>query len=157
MNVDKEEVNGYDTMLERGEIILNGYHFFVKPITLGEETQYFSECKFLLYPQTKDGNAPNKKDLNRYAISIFLKPPKDSDNALGLLERIKEWYQEHFCHNYKYYSDNPGALNLVKWIERKVTIDEKPVRFYDLERKYNLRKHEIAQLIIYFHDISGFC
>ena len=45
---------------------------------------------------------------------------------------------------------------LAMWIERLVFIDNKPIRFYDLEKKLLLSKEDIAGLLIYICELSGF-
>lgn len=154
----EKEDNGYQTMLERGIFEANGHKFTVKPIFLGEETEYLSDVSYALYPRTKDGQEPTDKDLSHYAIMLFRKDDSANDKPehIGLFERFKRWFTKTFVKNYEYYSDNPSVLGLVKWIERKVYYNGKKVKFYDLERKYGLNKSEIVKLFGYFQDLSGF-
>lgn len=144
-------------MLERGEFVANGYKFVVKPICLGEEDEYLEDVPYVLYPQMKEGKDPTDKDLSRYAIALFRNPSgSDDEKSLGFIERIKLWFHKKFSRDYKYYSDNPSVLGLVKWIEKKVYYNGKHIRFYDLERKYGLNKTEIVKLFGFFQDMSGF-
>lgn len=150
--------NGMETMLERGVFVANGYKFTVKPIYLGEETEYLSDVSYALYPRTKEGQEITDKDLSHYAMMLFRK--ENGINAekerIGLFERFKRWFAKTFKHNYEYYSDNPSVLGLVKWIEKKVSYKGRSIKFYDLERKYGLTKSEIVKLFGYFQDLSGF-
>lgn len=156
--MDKAE-NGFDTMMERGEIILNGYKFVVKPIYLGEEHDYLEDVSYSLYPRVKEEQEPTQKDLSRYAIFLFSQFDRDNEKSTvrkGLFSIIKKWFVRRFIHNYRYYSDNTNIVNLVKWIEKKVYYKKKPIKFYDLERKFGLNKAEILELFQYFQELSGF-
>lgn len=150
--------NGMETMLERGTFIANGYKFTVKPVFLGEESQYLEDVAYALYPRTKDGKDPTEKDLSHYAMMLFREADRNDEESerIGLFERFKRWFAKTFIKNYEYYSDNPSVLGLVKWIERKVFYKGKHIKFYDLERKYGLTKSEIVKLFGYFQDLSGF-
>lgn len=151
------ENNDRDTMLERGEIILNGYKFTVRPIYLGEESDYMNDVSYVIYPHKKDGQEPTEKDMSRYAIALFRNNSDDSEKKkIRFIDRIKYWIAKHFTHNYEYYYDSPNILGLVKWIERKVYYKGRPVHFYNLERKFKLNKSEIIQLFGFFQEISGF-
>lgn len=154
----EENDNGLHTMLERGIFEANGYKFTVKPIFLGEETEYLSDVSYALYPRAKEGEELTDKDLSHYAIMLFRKENGKNENLehLGLFERFKRWFAKTFIKNYEYYSDNPSVLGLVKWIERKVFYKGKPIKFYELERKFKLNKAEIVKLFGYFQDLSGF-
>lgn len=150
--------NGMETMLERGTFEANGYKFTVKPIFLGEESEYLDDVAYALYPRAKEGEEITDKDLSHYAMMLFREVPgkNDKHERIGLFERFKRWFAKTFIKNYEYYSDNPSVLGLVKWIERKVFYKGKRIRFYDLERKYGLTKSEIVKLFGYFQDLSGF-
>lgn len=152
----EEAENGLDAMLERGIFIANGYKFVVKPIYLGEETEYMLDVPYFIYPQPKDNEEITDKDLNRYAMMLFQKSKNPKNQKIGLFERFKRWFAKTFKKNYEYYSDNPSVLGLVKWIERKVYYKGKNIKFYDLERKFGLTKSEIMELFGYFQDLSGF-
>ena len=154
----EENDSGKFTMLERGIFMANGYKFVVKPIFLGEETEYLSDVSYALYPHAKDGQEVSEKDLSHYAIMLFRKDFGNDNKAekLGLFEKFKRWFAKTFIKNYEYYSDNPSVLGLVKWIERKVYYKGRKIRFYDLERKFGLTTSEIVELFGYFQDLSGF-
>lgn len=153
-----ENDNGMDTMLERGIFEANGYKFTVRPIFLGEESEYLSDVSYALYPRAKEGEELTDKDLSHYAIMLFRKENSviQKPERIGLLERFKRWFAKTFTKNYEYYSDNPSVLGLVKWIERKVYYKNKRIKFYELERKFGLTKAEIVKLFGYFQDLSGF-
>lgn len=153
--MDKTD-SGLETMLERGEIILNGHKFTVKPIYLGEESDYLEDVRYSLYPRTEE-KEPTQKDLSRWAIFLFGNF-EDDENLVphGLFGKIKLWFYKRFTRDYRYYSDRPSAARLAKWIERKVYYKKKPIKFYDLERKYGLNKSEIVELFRFFQESSGF-
>lgn len=152
-----ENDNGIETMLERGIFVANGYKFVVKPIYLGEESEYLSDVSYALYPHTKDGQELTDKDLSRYAIALFQLNPSDNENEqLGLFGKIKRWLVKAFSKDYRFYSYNPSILGLVKWIEKKVYYKGKRIKFYQLERKFGLSKSEIVKLFGYFQELSGF-
>lgn len=147
-----------EVMSERGTFIANGYKFTVKPVYLGEESEYFDDVAYALYPKVKDEEEVKEKDLSHYAIMLFRKDNSvyEKTESLGLFGRFKRWFAKTFIKNYEYYSDNPGVLGLVKWIEKKVYYKGRPIRFYDLERKFGLTKSEIVELFKCFQDLSGF-
>lgn len=148
-----------DTVLERGEIVLNGYKFVVKPVYYGEELDYLEDVPFSIYPKSKEDRELTDKELGHFGIALFSQDnlSDESSNKIGLFQRLKRWYRKHFTKDYRYYSDNPSVIGLVKWIERKVYYKGRPIRFYDLERKYNLSKSEIVKLFGFFqNDVSGF-
>lgn len=154
----EKQDNGYETMTQRGTFEANGFTFTVKPVYLGEEDEYLEDVPYALYPRKKDEKEPTSKDLSHYAIMLFRNDVVDSDKTYtpGLFERFKRWFAKTFTKKYEYYSDNPSVLGLVKWIEKKVYYKGKPVRFYDLERKFGLTKSEIVKLFGYFQELSGF-
>lgn len=146
------------TMLERGIFEANGYKFTVKPVFLGEESEYLDDVAYALYPRAKEGEEITDKDLSHYAMMLFreVNSKNNKHERVGLLERFKRWFAKTFIKNYEYYSDNPSVLGLVKWIERKVYYKNKRIKFYELERKFGLTKAEIVKLFGYFQDLSGF-
>lgn len=145
-----------ETMLERGIFEANGYKFDVHPIYLLEEKDYLSDVPYALYPQSDNEDGPDDKELSHYAMALFRYNGTSPKEVTSRWERIKEWLAKKFTHKYRYYSDNPNILGLVKWIEKKVYYKGRPIRFYDLERKFKLNKSEIVKLFGYFQDISGF-
>ena len=54
------------------------------------------------------------------------------------------------------YSEYPKAKPMIEWMEKKISIDGKPIKFYELETKYMLTKGEIARMLIYLFEFSGF-
>lgn len=146
-----------DTMLERGEFIANGYKFTVKPIYLGEETDFLNDVPYTLYPSKKDDTELTEKDLSRYAIYLF-NGSKENNNSKkkNIFSKIIDFFKKKIDKNQLYYAGNESVLGLVKWIEKKVYYKGKNIKFYDLERKYKLSKSEIVKLFGYFQDLSGF-
>jgi hypothetical protein len=49
---------------------------------------------------------------------------------------------------------------LAKWLEKLVTVDisgtTRPIRYYELEKELLLSKEDIARLLIYICELSGF-
>lgn len=151
------EILNEDIMMERGKFTANGYTFTVKPVYLGEEDEYFSDMTISPVPKREEGDdEPTDKDLSRWAIALFSSKVNEIQNnrKRGILSRFFAWLFHR--NDYRYYSDKPAVMPLVKWLEKKVTYKGRKVRFYQLERKYGLNKAEIERLIIYFHELSGF-
>lgn len=151
------EILHEDIMMERGKFTANGYTFTVKPVYLGEEDDYFSDMTISPVPNVGEGDdAPTDKELSRWAIALFSDKVNEAGGSTkkGLLNRLFD----RFIHrnDYRYYSEKPSAMALVKWLERKVLYKGRKVKFYQLERKFGLNKAEIEKLIIYFHQLSGF-
>lgn len=148
-----------DNVLERGEIVLNGYTFTVKPVFFGEERDYLQDVPISIYPHSKQEQELTDKDISRFGIALFMQDGTEYEQSkkIGLFGKIKRWFVKKFIHDYRYYSDNPTILGLVKWIEKKVYYKGRPIRFYDLERKFGLNKSEIVKLFGFFQDdVSGF-
>lgn len=156
--MEENKITDYETMTQRGTFVANGYKFTVKPVYLGEEMDYLADVSYPLYPRAKeDGEEPTDKELSVWAMMLFKQENKQDDRIkLGLFEKFKRWVAKTFVKNYQYYSDNSSVSGLVKWIEKKVSYKGKPIKFYDLERKYGLTKSEIVKLFKYFQDLSGF-
>lgn len=156
-NESKVEILNEDIMMERGKFTANGYTFIVKPVYLGEEDEYFSDMTISPVPKVEGGDdKPTDKDLSRLAIVLFSDKLNETfeTQKRGILRRFLGWLFHR--NDYRYYSNRPAVMPLVKWLERKVTYKGRKVKFYQLERKYGLNKAEIERLIIYFHELSGF-
>ncbi len=154
-----ETLKSREKMLQRGKFTANGYVFTVKPLLLGEEDEYLEDVKVALYPRA-EGKKPEDftdKELSQYAIWLF---SQRNEVALpkkqGLLDKLKLRLVKTFCKNYQYYSDNPKAMGIIKWVEKKIYYKNKRIKFYDLERKYGLSKSEIIKMLGYFEELSGF-
>lgn len=159
---EKQIEKSTEVMTERYEFSANGYSFTVKPVFLGEEDAYFADVSYALYPVKKDGKEVTEKDLSHFAMALWRKhdanPKKDDSEPekVGFLERVKIFIAKKFTHTYEYYSDVPSAAKIAKWVEKKVSYKGKPVKFYDLERKFQLSKSEIVNLLKTLQDASGF-
>lgn len=152
---EKQTDTGLETMKERYSYSANGYSFTVTPVFLGEENEYFSDVSYALYPAKKDGQEVTDKDLSHFAMALFRDDGTKLENV-GFAERLKIFIAKKFTHTYKYYSDIPSAAKIAKWVEKKVSYKGKPVKFYDLERKFQLSKSEIVNLLKTLQDASGF-
>ena len=148
------EVSEYETVQERGVYSANGYTFSVEPVYFKEETEYFFDVPLSLHLQESKSEITDK-DLVEYFIALFQANNKAKDQeSLGWFARVKLWLVKHTRKGY--YSDCPGAIGMVKWIEKKVKHKGKNIRFYDLERKFKLSKLEVVRLYRYMETLSGF-
>ena len=152
---EKQNDNGHSIMTERYEFTANGYSFSVKPVFLGEEKDYLSDVSYALYPVKKNGQEVTEKDLSHFAMALF-RADESGKVKLSIAERFKIFIARKFTHTYEYYSDVPSAAKIAKWVEKKVFYKGKPVKFYDLERKFQLSKSEIVNLLKMLQDASGF-
>lgn len=171
--LEQEKQLKKDIMLERGKFLANGYMFEVKPIYLGEEDEYLDSLKRSPVPKPIVGEDGKERELTEKELGQFLRL-FFSNSYLAVMEaqdrrkverlfpngkpitQAAIWRLKKTNRNYLYYCDNPNAMILAMWIERKVTYKRKPIRFYDLERKFKLNKTEIEQMITYLHELSGF-
>lgn len=162
-----------DIMLERGKFFANGFKFEVKPIYLGEEDEYLESLTMSPVPKPIKGEDGKERMLNEKESGQFLQF-FFSNRRLSEMERQSKrsierlfptgkpitdasvWRIKRIKRNYLYYCDNPNAMILAMWIERKVTYKGRKIRFYDLERKFGLNKGEIEGMICYLHELSGF-
>lgn len=152
---EKQTDTGLETMKDRYSYQANGYSFTVTPIFLGEENEYFSDVSYALYPAKKDGQEITDKDLSHFAMALFRADSSEKEK-FGFVDRVKNFIAKKFTHTYRYYADVPSAAKIAKWVEKKVSYKGKPVKFYDLERKFNLSKSEIVNLLKMLQDASGF-
>lgn len=152
---EKQTDTGLETMKERYSYSANGYSFTVIPVFLGEENEYFSDVSYALYPAKKDGQEVTDKDLSHFAMALF-RADSSEPEKLGFVERAKIFIAKKFTHTYRFYSDVPSAAKIAKWVEKKVYYKNRPVKFYDLERKFKLSKSEIINLLKLLQDASGF-
>lgn len=157
----KLEILNEDIVMERGIFKANNHTFIVKPIYLGEESQYLAEMKISPVPNLADEDKSvedlTDKELGSWAIAMFSQAINQTDVKNTKTKRLLSRLSRLFCHkNYHYYDNMPVVQPIIKWIEKKVTYNGHKIRFYDLERKYGLNKTEIEKLFIYFHEISGF-
>lgn len=158
------EILHEDVMMERGKIIANGHTFVVKPVYLGEETEFFSDMTlsetavFSPIPNAQNGvDKLTDEELGQWAIALFssqFNEQKEKKKEKFFFSKIlNKIFRKK---DYHYYSDVPVVQQLIKWIERKVTYNGKKIRFYDLERKYGLSKADIERMFIELYKISFF-
>lgn len=148
-----------ETMLERGKFTANGYTFDVRPVYLGEESDFLSQITVSPVPISNETGAfnyePTEKEKSQWIIALF------SENLNGVKKKKRGRLYEFLMwlfkrRDYRYYKDYPAIQPLVKWVEKKVTYQGKKILFYDLERKYCLSKADIERLFIYLYQLSGF-
>lgn len=171
--VEKEKELNKDIMLERGKFCANGHVFEVKPIYLGEEDAYLESLTMSPVPKPiMDANGKetslSEKEIGQFLQFFFSnrrlaefehQSKRKIDRLFPNGKPITEasvWRLKKTKRNYLYYCDNPNAMIMAMWIERKVSYHGRKIRFYDLERKFMLNKSEIERLICYLHELSGF-
>ena len=171
--VEKEKELNKDIMMERGKFCANGHVFEVKPIYLGEEDTYLESLTMSPVPKPiMDANG-NETSLSEKEVGQFLQfffsnmriaemESQSKRSIDGLFPNGKPitqaaiWRLKKTKRNYLFYCDNPNAMIIAMWLERKVSYRGRPIRFYDLERKFKMNKSEIERLICYLHELSGF-
>ena len=148
-----------ELMNERYEFIANDYKFIIRPIFLGEEDLFMEEFKFYGMLAEKKTDDNQKKILMLQLFSKSIKKAIYNDNEVDLDPYVKLKIFKRFFGNKKIYSNIYKDMiiePLIKWIEKKITIKGKKIKFYELERKYGLNKLEIYDLLYMFIDISNF-
>lgn len=148
-----------DLMMERGKFEANGYTFMVYPVRLKEENDFFSCLELSPIPkQIVDGETMTDEELALYVITLFSKNANyGPDERPKEISKFRKFIIKYIYRNdYHYYEDRPKIMQFIKWIEKRVEYKNKPVKFYDLERKYGLSKAEIGKLFIYFYQLVGF-
>ena len=171
--IEKEKELQKDIMLERGKFCANGHVFEVKPIYLGEEDAYLESLTMSPVPKPiTDANGKettlSEKEIGQF-LQFFFSNRRLAEFEVASKHKIERlfpngkpiteaavWRLKKTKRNYLYYCDNPNAMIMAMWIERKVTYRGRPIRFYDLERKFMLNKSEIERMICYLHELSGF-
>ena len=171
--IEKEKELQKDIMLERGKFCANGHVFEVKPIYLGEEDAYLESLTMSPVPKPIVDANGKETSLSDKEIGQFLQfffsnrrlaefehqSKRKIDRLFPNGKPITEasvWRLKKTKRNYLYYCDNPNAMIMAMWLERKVSYRGRKIRFYDLERKFMLNKSEIERLICYLHELSGF-
>lgn len=171
--IEKEKELQKDIMLERGKFCANGHVFEVKPIYLGEEDAYLESLTMSPVPKPITDANGKETSLSDKEIGQFLQfffsnrrlaefehqSKRKIDRLFPNGKPITEasvWRLKKTKRNYLYYCDNPNAMIMAMWLERKVSYRGRKIRFYDLERKFMLNKSEIERLICYLHELSGF-
>lgn len=171
--IEKEKELQKDIMLERGKFCANGHVFEVKPIYLGEEDAYLESLTMSPVPKPIVDANGKETSLSDKEIGQFLQfffsnrrlaefehqSKRKIDRLFPNGNPITEasvWRLKKTKRNYLYYCDNPNAMIMAMWLERKVSYRGRKIRFYDLERKFMLNKSEIERLICYLHELSGF-
>lgn len=171
--IEKEKELQKDIMLERGKFCANGHVFEVKPIYLGEEDAYLESLTMSPVPKPiTDANGKettlSEKEIGQF-LQFFFSNRRLAEFEVASKHKIDRlfpngkpiteasvWRLKKTKRNYLYYCDNPNAMIMAMWLERKVSYRGRPIRFYDLERKFMLNKSEIERLICYLHELSGF-
>lgn len=154
---DEEEIFSKDEMSERGFFEANGYIFMVKPITFFETLEITSKGIYVPSRYDRFGDEVTDKELGRALSTIFKKQEVTEQEKLPFYKRIAKWFKDKFRpKDYVDYSLYPSAKDTIELIESKVSYKGKKVKFYELETKFNLSKGEIANLLIYLLEFSGF-
>lgn len=148
-----------DVFVQRGIFKANGYEFTVYPIMLDEVSEYIHDGVVVPKKINNEGKELTDKELGQFLITCFSSPSKKEDSLCdkketSIFKSVKSLFKRE--KNIIDYSQYPYASGFVKWIEKKVFYKGKSIAFQDLERKYFLTKPEIAKLIIYLNESSGF-
>lgn len=148
-----------DVFVQRGIFKANGYEFTVYPIMLDEVSEYIHDGVVVPKKIDNEGKELTDKELGQFLITCFSSPSKKEDSLCdkketSIFKSVKSLFKRE--KNIIDYSQYPYASGFVKWIEKKVFYKGKSIMFQDLERKYFLTKPEIAKLIIYLNESSGF-
>lgn len=156
-NIDNNYNN--DVFVQRGFFKANGYEFTVYPIMLDEVSEYIHDGVIVPKKINNEGKELTDKELGQFLITCFSSPSKKEDSLCdkketSIFKSAKSLFKRE--KNIIDYSQYQYASGFVKWIEKKVFYKGKPIMFQDLERKYFLTKPEIAKLIIYLNESSGF-
>lgn len=149
-------------MAQRGIYKANGYSFTVKAVYFHEVEEYLNDKVYIPRRVDDEGNLVSNKDLSVYMARCFYKGIPDlfeegekkeslASEPKGFVEKLKDLFKRKSKIDY---SQFPIATGMVKWIERKVSYNGKPILFEDLESKYQLTKAEIAKMLMYLSDIS---
>jgi hypothetical protein len=145
----------YRVESKRGEFVANGIKFKVRPVD-GVETVRFlkvlSEARIFAEVIGK-GRFQTALSFSRLFTDL---DENNKPRKRGFIEELKLKYYEKIHKNYKRYKRFPLGCEVAEWVEKLVEVDNKRVRFYDLEKKYLLSKEEIEKLIIYICELSGF-
>lgn len=161
---NEEKVYSQEDMFERGRFVANGYAFTVKPVTLFESMDFRDSGIYVPAKCNEFGEEFTERELGIKLSLLFMKenPSKEeqfSNESIKQKEsfwnKIKSKFNknEEVCLNYDEY---PRAKNMIYWMEKKIFIDGKPIKFHELETKYMLTKGEIAKMLIYLFEMSGF-
>lgn len=148
-----------DVFVQRGIFKANGYEFTVYPIVLDEVSEYIHDGVIVPKKVNNEGKELTDKELGQFLITCFSSPSKKEDSLCdkketSIFKSVKSLFKRE--KNIIDYSQYPYASGFVKWVEKKVFYKGKSIMFQDLERKYFLTKPEIAKLIIYLNESSGF-
>ena len=159
MNETNLKIINEDIMMERGKFEANGYAFTVYPVRLKEENDFFSDLGLSPIPkQIVDGGTITDEELALYVITLFSESANYAEGETPKkISKFRQFIIKHFYHNdYHYYEDRPKIMPFIRWLEGRVEYKGKPIKFYNLERKYGLSKAEIGRLFIYFYQLVGF-
>lgn len=156
-NIDNNYNN--DVFVQRGFFKANGYEFTVYPIMLDEVSEYIHDGVIVPKKINNEGKELTDKELGQFLITCFSSPSKKENTVTekketNIFKIIKSLFRKQ--KKVVDYSQYQYASGFVKWIEKKVFYKGKHVMFQDLERVYFLTKPEIAKLIIYLNESSGF-
>lgn len=138
---------------KRGMFTANGITFKVKPVDSIETVSFYA----LMSDAQRMANAEGRVQTSLLLVRLFSDiDDEGKPKKYKLKQNIKIKFCEKFFRDYRRYARYPMGKKLAMWIERLVFIDNKPIRFYDLEKKLLLSKEDIAGLLIYICELSGF-
>ncbi len=158
---EEESTVKLSTMTQRGIYTAYKYTFNVEPIYLQEVDEYLHDNVYVPRKTDINGNVITDKELSTFMSQCFLKDTAKATETEEEVEEKKESAVDKVKSLFRKkskvdYSEFPMAKGIVKWVERKVSYNGKKICFEDLEQKYKLSKVEIAKLIMYLSEFSGF-
>lgn len=148
-----EILSTYRVEEKRGIFTANGITFKVKPVDSTETVSFYA----LMSDAQRMANAEGRVQTSLLLVRLF-SDIDDEGNAkkYALKQNVKIKFCEKFFKDYRRYERYSMGKKLAMWIERLVFVDNKPIRFYDLEKNMLLSKEDIARLLIYICELSGF-
>jgi hypothetical protein len=152
-----EILSTYRVEDKRGVFKANDLSFRVLPVDGTETIPFYA----LMTDAQRMANAEGRVNTSLLLVRLFTDVDKDGNpNKYPLFKSIKMKFCEKFFKDYRRYERYPMGKKLAMWIERLVSLDNKgevePIRYYDLEKTLLLSKEDIAKLLIYICELSGF-
>ena len=149
-----EILSTYRVEDKRGVFKANDLSFRVLPVDGTETIPFYA----LINVAQKMANAEGRVNTSLLLVGLFTDVDEKGAKKRPIQKRLKIKFCEMFYKDYRRYERYAYGKQLAKWIEKLVLLDKtnKPVRYYDLEKKYLLSKEDIAKLLIYICELSGF-
>lgn len=152
-----EILSTYRVEDKRGIFKANGLTFRVKPVDGTETIPFYA----LMTEAQRMAKAEGRVQTSLLLVRLFSDFDADGNpNKHPLFKTIKIKFHEWFFKDYRRYARYPMGKKLAEWLEKLVTVDisgtTRPIRYYELEKELLLSKEDIARLLIYICELSGF-